>query len=777
MVTRRQLLRAMTFGPSAAIALSVVGVGAARSAVARGLSVDTGATTGGHDGAHGHVAAVLAASPAVVPFAAELPIPPILAPYTTDATTDYYQITMRQASLAILPGLQTTVWGLNGSYPGPTIRAKHGRRVVVRQTNALPEGVTIHLHGGHAPTTSDGHPNDMIAPGESREYIYPNKQIAATLWYHDHTMMATAPNVYKGLAGFYLIEDDIESGLNLPSGEYDVPLLLQDRQFNADGSLYYPSSNAAEAIQGFAGDTMLVNGAPQPHFAVARRKYRFRLLNGANTRNFTLTLKNGATTIPLAQIGGDVGLLPATVSRTAIPIWPAERIEVVVDFSAFPLGTHLTLVNTEETGTLADLLRFDVTRDAPDTSALPNTLRSITPLDPNTAAASRTFALSFQPIRGIWVINNKAYDPGRIDFQTSLGSTEIWTFQAPPGVMTHPMHMHQASFQVIDRDGVARQAWEAGWKDTVAVGPGEKVRVIAKFDDFTGPFVFHCHKLEHEDHEMMGQFEVVGNHTLTLPANSGGAVSASPSGPILAGGTSVSCKAMPDNGNILISWLIDDIQRGWANPLTVTIHEDHAVRALFVARPSFSDVTPASTGAYDAIGQLAARAIIKGYEDGRFGPTDLTLRAQMAALIARAMSWGNENPANPFPDRNGVDDELWRSIAILASHGVAKGYGDGTYGTTDPVLNAQVISFVTRAMVAKGYWVAQPDNPAYYPNVLPNSGHRGDLATYVRYAGTVRGTAAPTDAFAGWDQPSSRAYFAFALWQALNSFFGVDRLP
>jgi spore coat protein A len=768
----------MAFGPGAALGFSVIGLGVARDGAARTLSAAASAPTGGHAGsAHGQTPAVLAASPAVTPFAASLPIPPTLAPYATDATTDYYQLTMRQAPLAVLPGLQTTVWGFNGQYPGPTIRARRGRRAVVRQTNALPAGLTVHLHGGHAPASSDGHPNDLIAPGGSREYIYPNSQTAATLWYHDHTMMATAPNVYRGLAGFYLLGDDVEDGLNLPSGEYDVPLLLQDRQFNADGSLFYPPPGSFEAVHGFNGDTMLVNGAPQPRFAVARRKYRFRLLNGANVRDFTLALRNGAATVPLTQIGGDGGLLPAPVVRNEILIWPAERIEVVIDFAAFPIGAQLVLVNTQETGTLANLLRFDVARDAADTSALPGVLRPIAPLNPAAAAATRPFALAFQPIRGAWVINGQVYDPGRIDFQTALGSTEIWTFQSPPGLITHPMHMHHAFFQILDRNGAAPPPWEAGWKDTVAVGPGETVRVIARFDNYSGPYVFHCHKLEHEDHEMMGQFRVVGSHTLALPASAGGGVTASPGGPTMPSGTVVTLAPTPNSGNLFLGWLIDDLQRGWANPLTLTLYQDHTVRALFVARPSFPDVTPATTGAYEAIGQLAAREIIRGYEDGSFGPTDSTLRAQMAALIVRAMGWDAEDWGTPFTDRGPTDDALWRNVGTAAHYGVARGYGDGTYRPTDDVLNVQTIAFIARAMAAKGYWVEQPDNAAIYPNVPSSSGHREDLATFVHYAGAVRGTAAPTDGFDGWAQAASRAWFSFSLWQALDSFFGADRVP
>jgi hypothetical protein len=240
-------------------------------------------------------------------------------------------------------------------------------------------------------------------------------------------------------------------------------------------------------------------------------------------------------------------------------------------------------------------------------------------------------------------------------------------------------------------------------------------------------------------------------------------------------GNTVTLTAQPAADQLFLGWKVGGNEiTTWVNPLTLTLSADTTITATFAPRPQFTDAMPSDTGAAEAIAQLAARGIIKGCDPaaGLFCPTDPTLRAQMAALIVRAMGWGNENPANPFGDRDGVDDELWRAIAILADHGVAKGYGDGTYGTTGPVLNAQVISFITRAMVDKGYWAQQPDDPRIYPDVPSSSGHRQDLVTYAHYAGAIRGTGSATDPFIGWDQPATRAWFAFALWQALDSHFG-----
>ena len=268
---------------------------------------------------------------------------------------------------------------------------------------------------------------------------------------------------------------------------------------------------------------------------------------------------------------------------------------------------------------------------------------------------------------------------------------------------------------------------------------------------------------------------------LTLVAGSGGTIGGSPAGTYTSGQVAT-LNAMPGGGQIFTGWAVDGVAVGWANPLTITMNADHEVRASFAPRPVFGDVTPQTTGATEPIAQLAARGIIKGCDQAAspplFCPTEPTLRAQMAALIVRAMGWGGQKPAaNAFTDRNGVDDELWQDIGILAAHGVAKGYGDGAYGTTSPVLNAQVVSFITRAMVNKGYWQFQADDGTVYPNVAADSGHRQDLVTYVHYAGAVRGADNTTGNFAGWDAPASRAWFAFVFWQALDSYLSVDRVP
>lgn len=454
-------------------------------------------------------------SPPTTPFQVSLPIPPVLAPTSQDSTTDYYEITMKSAQKSILPGLLTTIWGYNGLYPGPTIVARKGRTVQVTQTNNLSEAVSVHLHGGHTPATplpygSDGHPLDLISPGGSKVYVYPNNQDAAPLWYHDHALGRTGPHVYMGLAAFYILHDDLEISLNLPSGSYDIGLAIQDRTFNADGSFFYPTVTGSVLRNGFQGDTVLVNGAVQPYFQVAARKYRFRILNGSNASDYQLALQvSGSHSGPsFTQIGSDGGLLRAPVSRSSIPLSPAERADVVIDFSKFAVGTQIIMSNSRSWGGNTDkIMRFDVVRTETDTSVVPSTLRTITPL--GAASVTRDIELDFDRNLGIWVLNGQGFGDGsRVDFFPQLGATEIWRFNNHSG-MIHPMHIHDIEFQILDKDGRAPGPGEDGFKDTVAVPSWGTASVITQFNDNLGKYVFHCHKLEHEDHDMMGQFQVV----------------------------------------------------------------------------------------------------------------------------------------------------------------------------------------------------------------------------------------------------------------------------
>ena len=473
------------------------------------------------------------------PFQAELPVPPVLAPVRSDATTDYYEITQRPALLQILPGLTTEAWTYQGSYPGPTLRSSSGRRTVVTHSNQLPHPTVVHLHGGHTPTDSDGYPTDLIHPAggdtdgtsgmagmaglagmdtgdgkTQRTYTYPLDQRATTLWYHDHRMGFTAPNVWHGLAGFHLVTDAEEAALPLPQGERDLPLMISDRSFAADGSFAYPALDAAQEtpgvtgpyMDGVLGDVILVNGAPWPVLRADRARYRLRLLNASNARRHQLALSpqppgGGA----LVQVGSDVGLLGAPLAHDAIEIAQAERFDVVVDFSRYRPGELVTLTNGFGAGNTGQVMQFRVGGAASDDTSVPAALAEYRALRRSDAVATRSF--DFADVDGVWKVNGQEFDPAAFAAEPRAGTTEVWRFVTD---FHHPIHLHAAHFQVLTRNGKAPGAYDAGWKDTVDVLPAEEVEVLVRFPQLTGRYVFHCHNLEHEDMAMMANFRLVG---------------------------------------------------------------------------------------------------------------------------------------------------------------------------------------------------------------------------------------------------------------------------
>jgi spore coat protein A len=445
-------------------------------------------------------------SPPIIPFTRPLRIPAVLSP---SGGPNNYQVTMQEAMADIIPGRPTPVWTYNGQYPGPTIRATAGTTVTVRHTNNLTESMSVHLHGGHTPETSDGHPTDLIAPGAFKDYTYPNLQLPAPLWYHDHAVDVTGPHVYMGLAGFYIMTDTTENNFNLPSGSNDVPLMVQDKLFNHNGTLSYPLTDDA-LNRGVIGDRILVNGVIQPFFQVTRRKWRFRLLNASSARVYDFALSNG---MPFIQIGSDGGLLSAPVNRTVIRLGPAERADVVLDFNGIAQGTQIFLRNTNRMIPLTmdraarDILRFDVGANATDSPPIPAQLRTFTPL--GAEVITRDFVLTRGMVNGrfAWFINGNLFDPTRVDANVTRDDIEIWRFSNNSPV-SHPMHVHLVQFQTLDINNVPPPPGEDHWKDTVNVPPGGVVRVKARFADYSGKFVFHCHVLEHEDHAMMAQFQV-----------------------------------------------------------------------------------------------------------------------------------------------------------------------------------------------------------------------------------------------------------------------------
>jgi spore coat protein A, manganese oxidase len=446
-------------------------------------------------------------------FAVPFRTPPVLSPVLSDRTSDYYEIFQKESTTEILPGIKTRIWGYQGMFPGPTIEARRGREVIVRHTNLLPVQTAVHLHGGVTPSASDGFPMDFIRPGESRTYIYPNNHQGATLWYHDHAMGDTGRNIYMGLAGLYLLKDDAEASLGLPRGPYDVPLLIQDRLFGLDGSFIYKTLQNRGAKPG----VILVNGVPYPRMEVATRKYRFRILNGSNATPFRLGLSSGQSFV---QIATDGGLLSSPVSCRAIPIAMAERVEVVIDFSEYPIGTRIMLQNLTRRQPSANgaIMCFDVVRKEVDDSIVPDRLSEIMPIPRDAAVRTRRFVFSGRLTFGIppnnnWMINDNGFDPERSIADPGFGDVEIWHLRNDRFLgmlgMLHPIHVHLVNFQILERNGRAPFLWERGWKDTVALNPGEEVKVIMKFVGYRGRYLIHCHNLEHEEHSMMARYDVV----------------------------------------------------------------------------------------------------------------------------------------------------------------------------------------------------------------------------------------------------------------------------
>jgi spore coat protein A len=524
---------------------------------------------------------------ALASYVTPLSIPPVIRPRPGAAPVDINMRPFRHRAHRDLPA--TPMWGYNGMWPGPTFEVRKNEPVSVKWTNRLPtqhflpldytihgEGLDVppvrtvtHIHGARVMPNSDGYPDawvtsdGRVGPVRAADPChYPNDQAATTLWYHDHALGITRLNVYAGLAGFYLIRDPEEDSLNLPSGVYEIPLIIQDRSFATDGSLLYPPApNGTHPVwmQEFFGNAICVNGKATPFFEVEPRKYRFRMVNGSNSRFYHLTLvpadasgkPNGkpADAPPLIQIGSDGGLLPRPLHLHYLIFSPGERFDIVIDFSEHK-GASLALINDAPApyargGEIvpSDVMLFKVTKplSSPDTSSVPDTLVPFTPLDAAHAVRERILTLTEmdRPSDGytmIGLLDNKHWDDP-ITEDPKAGSTEIWSFANTTGDV-HPMHLHLVQFQVLNRQPFDTKTYlqtgkllftnipippesneRPAWKDTIKTYSGYVTRVIARFDLPAGVvpksgeefrYVWHCHVLEHEDNEMMRPYKIVG---------------------------------------------------------------------------------------------------------------------------------------------------------------------------------------------------------------------------------------------------------------------------
>ncbi|WP_353951234.1 multicopper oxidase family protein [Knoellia sp. S7-12] len=472
----------------------------------------------------------IAESALPAPFRVPFSVPRVATKVKSVGTTDYYSLTMREQATEILPGFRTRIWGYDGTFPGPTFDVQPGRQLVVRQTNRLPAShpvlgytpfTSVHLHGSPSLPQFDGYASDVTYPGSWKDYRYSNLYGSRTLWYHDHAVHHTAPNVYMGLVGMFRTHDSLEQSLPIPQGSYDVPLVISDAMFDREGQLLYDDDDRS----GLFGDVILVNGRPWPVMKVERRKYRFRILNASISRSYRLRLDSGE---PLVVIGTDAGLTAAPQPVTSLPHSNGERYEVVIDFAKYAIGRRVTLRNSSPRNNVDythtdKVMAFDVVSEARTTSknSVPNVLNpnnAIMALTPTATTPTRRLALVRQG--GQWTINNLTWgdvedsDYTRVLANPALNAVEIWEIHNDSGGWHHPLHIHLIDFKILDREfnrngvRVAPRPHERGAKDVVNVGENERVRLITQFGPHTGTYMLHCHNLVHEDHDMMGQFRV-----------------------------------------------------------------------------------------------------------------------------------------------------------------------------------------------------------------------------------------------------------------------------
>src|SRR4051794_17776480 len=525
----------------------------------------------------------IAASKLPAPYTLPFAVPPVV----DGRSGGTVALDQKLAKAGIIPGFQTTIFGyaLPGqapTTPGPTIHAQRGKPLTVMQANKLPAAhpflnydpwTSTHLHGSASKPQYDGYASDITKVGQTKRYDYPNKQDARTLWYHDHGVHHTAENAYMGLAAQYHLHDDVESGLSIPKwnfkpdtkveDQYDLPLILADKMFSANGEFRYDDAGHT----GLWGDVVLVNGVPWPNLKVKKRLYRFRVLNASISRGYRLQMSNST---PMSVIGTDGGLMPQVQQTTQLRIGMAERYEIVIDFSKYTPGTKLQLLNlgvpnSTDFDNTGKVMQFEVVGDAFDATnnALPT--GGLYSLNPNTEvwdlkenAIQGTTKIAVVRSNGEWKIQSTTTSTTSSSGSGSGGSgsgkggsgsgsgsgssgggttkllpwedviasqyretvanpasggVQIWEITNSSGGWFHPVHIHLVDFKMLPRNGKPVFNYEQGPKDVAYVGENETIRAIMKFgkagDPTTdGRYMIHCHNLPHEDHDMMTQFRV-----------------------------------------------------------------------------------------------------------------------------------------------------------------------------------------------------------------------------------------------------------------------------
>jgi len=429
---------------------------------------------------------------------------------------------------AFIEGKPTGTYGYSARVLGPVIRLQRGDEVQVTVENALDTVTTVHWHGLLTPGYNDGGPQQLIHPGKIWRPVLKINQPAATLWFHPHPHHDTARQIYMGLAGMIIVDDGSDNRLNLPRtyGVDDLPIILQDRSFDSDGSIGYDNNdlNALDIAYGARGDTIIVNGAIAPVAKVPASLVRLRLLNAANAQNFDLRFRDRRA---FHVIASDGGFLAAPVAVNALMISPAERFEILVDFAdgktvALETGPDKEMgefgrVAPDGSADYVAVMQFEPTAGSANVQHMPKRLIEPSVALPSSAVRRRQFILdsglcasrpqasAHADMPALIGINGKPFDIGRIDVETKLGTTEIWEITSIG--MAHPFHVHGALFRVLSIEGSPPPAHLTGWKDTVLVE--DKAELVIAFNQSATrdhPFMFHCHILEHEDAGLMGQY-------------------------------------------------------------------------------------------------------------------------------------------------------------------------------------------------------------------------------------------------------------------------------
>ncbi|WP_034551909.1 multicopper oxidase family protein [Carnobacterium funditum] len=435
----------------------------------------------------------------------KLPIPPLLEDKNPEEGKAEFDLNVQYGETEFFEGKKTDTLGYNGDYLGPIIKVNKGDEVKINVKNTLDEPTTVHWHGLEVPAEMDGGPHQVVDSRSTWTPQFTIDQPASTLLYHPHLLDKTGEQVYKGLAGLFYIEDEKSKNLNIPKehGVNDIPLVIQDKRFTKDGDIPY-ELDMRDTMNGFFGDTILINGAISPELDVKNEIVRLRILNGSNARSYDFNFSDDAT---FHQIASDGGFLAESVEMTNVALAPAERAEILVDFSDYKVGDKVTFRDAEN-----NLMTINIVEESTKKAEIPKDLVEIPKYDKDEVVRSRAFVMS--STGPMVTINGKQMDMNRIDEEVKLNELEEWivTNQSSGGMgmmssSPHPFHVHGVQFQIVERNGKTPPLNEQGWKDTVMVKSNEEVKLLVLFKH-KGLFMYHCHILEHEDAGMMGQFTV-----------------------------------------------------------------------------------------------------------------------------------------------------------------------------------------------------------------------------------------------------------------------------